>query len=78
MLKVQNSESSKRDCFGNFHGEYQYLRLINDILDNGSMEEGRNGKAKTIFGAAMRFNLSENTACSPVRTQERDAVWIWY
>lgn len=71
MLKVQNSESSKRDCFGNFHGEYQYLRLINDILDNGSMEEGRNGKAKTVFGAAMHFNLSDNTI--PVLTTKKVA-----
>ena len=46
MLKVSNAESSKRDCFGNVHEEFQYLRLINDILDEGSMEEGRNGKAK--------------------------------
>lgn len=71
MLKVQNSESSKRDCFGHFHGEYQYLRLINDILDHGSMEEGRNGKAKTIFGAAMHFDLSENTI--PVLTTKKVA-----
>jgi thymidylate synthase len=71
MLKVQNSESSKRDCFGHFHGEYQYLRLINDILDHGSMEEGRNGKAKTVFGAAMHFDLSENTI--PVLTTKKVA-----
>ena len=71
MLKVSNAESSKRDCFGNVHEEYQYLRLINDILDEGSMEVGRNGKAKTVFGAAMHFDLSNNTI--PVLTTKKVA-----
>ena len=71
MLKVCSSESSKRDCFGKYHEEFQYLRLINDILDHGSMEEGRNGKAKTVFGSAMHFDLSENTI--PVLTTKKVA-----
>ena len=71
MLKVSNAESSKRDCFGNVHEEYQYLRLINDILDEGSMEVGRNGKAKTVFGAAMHFDLSNNKI--PVLTTKKVA-----
>lgn len=71
MLKVSNAESSKRDCFGNVHEEYQYLRLINDILDEGSMEVGRNGKAKTVFGVAMHFDLSNNTI--PVLTTKKVA-----
>ena len=71
MLKVSNLESSKRDCFGHVHEEFQYLRLINDILDHGSMEEGRNGKAKTVFGSAMHFDLSENTI--PVLTTKKVA-----
>jgi len=71
MLKVCNGESSKRDCFGNVHEEFQYLRLINDILDEGSMEEGRNGKAKTVFGAAMHFDLTDNKI--PVLTTKKVA-----
>jgi thymidylate synthase len=43
------------------HDEYQYINLINDILNEGSMEKGRNGNAKTIFGSAMHFDLTENT-----------------
>ena len=35
------------------------------------MEEGRNGKAKTVFGAAMHFDLSENTI--PVLTTKKVA-----
>lgn len=41
--------------------EYQYLGLIKDILTEGVMENGRNGNAKTIFGAAMHFSLKDNT-----------------
>ena len=29
--------------------ELQYLNLIQNILDNGLLEEGRNGKTKSIF-----------------------------
>ena len=60
MLKTQTEESTKRDCWGNRHEEFQYLRLISEINTYGSMEEGRNGKAKTIFGSGMHFDLSDN------------------
>ncbi len=35
--------------------EYQYLNLIQNILENGHMEMGRNGNTKSIFGASMRL-----------------------
>ncbi len=60
MIKSQTEESTKRDCWGNHHEEFQYLRLISEINTYGSMEEGRNGKAKTIFGSGMHFDLSDN------------------
>jgi thymidylate synthase len=40
------------------HDEEQYLDLIRDILEKGYMVDGRNGITKSIFGAAMRFDLS--------------------
>ena len=43
------------------HDEYQYLNLIRDILDEGKMEYGRNGNAKTVIGSAMHFDLTNNT-----------------
>jgi len=43
------------------HDEYQYLHLIGDILEDGVMETGRNGNAKTIIGSAMHFSLENNT-----------------
>ena len=43
------------------HDEYQYLNLVDDILTHGTIEEGRNGKTQTVFGAAMHFDLANNT-----------------
>ena len=43
------------------HEEFQYINLINDILQHGSLEKGRNGYTKSIFGAAMEFSLENNT-----------------
>lgn len=51
--------------------EYQYLNLIRDVLQYGSMEECRNGKALTSFGAAMRFSLEDGRI--PILTTKRVA-----
>ena len=40
--------------------EKQYLDIIKNILENGYMENGRNGNVKTLFGATMRFDLTNN------------------
>jgi thymidylate synthase len=42
------------------HEEYQYLNLISDIIDKGSLETGRNGNTYSIFGSAMHFSLENN------------------
>jgi thymidylate synthase len=41
------------------HPENQYLQLIKEILEKGSLEETRNGKTKSIFGYSMRFSLRD-------------------
>ena len=46
---------------GNNHEESQYLDLIKDVMQYGTMENGRNGNALTVFGVAMRFSLSNGT-----------------
>lgn len=51
--------------------EYQYLNLIENILDNGTWEEGRNGKTKSIFGASMRFSLKDGKI--PILTTKKTA-----
>lgn len=51
-------ERNKYDSNGEHrHEEYQYLNLISDILNEGIMETGRNGNAKTVVGSAMHFSL---------------------
>ena len=51
--------------------EYQYLHLIENIIENGVWEEGRNGKTKSIFGASMRFSLSNGKI--PILTTKKTA-----
>jgi thymidylate synthase len=53
------------------HEEYQYLNLINNILNNGSWEETRNGRTKSIFGSMMRFSLQNNKI--PILTTKKTA-----
>jgi thymidylate synthase len=53
-------ERNKYDYKGETkHEEYQYLNLIWDILNEGVMEVGRNGNAKTVIGSAMHFSLED-------------------
>jgi hypothetical protein len=53
------------------HEEYQYLNLIENIIENGFWEEGRNGKTKSIFGSSMRFSLKDGTI--PILTTKKTA-----
>jgi len=39
--------------------ENQYLDLIQQILEHGTTEVGRNGTTKSIFGSCMRFSLQD-------------------
>jgi len=55
----------------NLHEEYQYLNLIENIIDNGVWEEGRNGKTKSIFGNMMRFSLKDGKI--PILTTKKTA-----
>ena len=64
MLRKKNKDTRKSE-------EYQYLDLISDILEEGTMEEGRNGLTKSIFGAAMHFSLENGTI--PLLTTKRVA-----
>jgi len=53
------------------HQEQQYLDLIKNILDNGTWEEGRNGRVKSVFGNMMRFDLTNGQI--PILTTKKTA-----
>ena len=53
------------------HQEQQYLDLIKNILDNGTWEEGRNGRTKSVFGSSMRFDLTNGKI--PILTTKKTA-----
>ena len=42
------------------NGDEQYIDLIKNIIDYGYNENGRNGNVKALFGATMRFDLTNN------------------
>jgi thymidylate synthase len=74
----QNTDNISYNIFSNInkinkmtHEEYQYLDLIENILENGHWEEGRNGKTQSIFGASMRFSLKDNKI--PILTTKKTA-----
>ena len=48
-----------------------YLNLLENILENGVWEEGRNGKTKSIFGQTMRFSLKDGKI--PILTTKKTA-----
>lgn len=53
------------------HEEHQYLDLLQTILDDGTWEEGRNGRTKSIFGHSMRFSLKDGII--PILTTKKTA-----
>lgn len=73
--EIQNNTKLSDNIFSNLqkykHEEYQYLNLLENILENGTWEEGRNGKTKSIFGASMRFSLKDGKI--PILTTKKVA-----
>lgn len=67
--KVSDNIFSNLNKFS--HEEYQYLNLLENILENGIWEEGRNGKTKSIFGHSMRFSLKDDKI--PILTTKKTA-----
>lgn len=53
------------------HEEYQYLNLLTDLLNDGTLEEGRNGNVQSAIGAAMHFSLEDGKI--PILTTKKTA-----
>ena len=67
LESLENNEETKPA----HHEEYQYLNLIHDILETGTVEKGRNGNTKSVFGASMIFSLSNHKI--PILTTKKTA-----
>ena len=52
--------------------EQQYIHLIDEIINKGTIENTRNGHTKSIFGYSMRFSLSDGRI--PILTTKKVAV----
>jgi thymidylate synthase len=74
-FEKENNSKISENIFANIqrfqHEEYQYLNLLENILENGILEEGRNGKTKSIFGQTMRFSLKDDKI--PILTTKKVA-----
>lgn len=68
---LRNVIKEKSTDANNNSEEAQYLNLIRDILSEGTLEQGRNGNTKSVFGAAMHFSLDHGAI--PVLTTKRVA-----
>lgn len=51
--------------------EKQYLSLIENILNDGTLEKGRNGNTLCLYGEKMKFDLRNNTL--PLLTSKKVA-----
>ena len=73
MLKnvVEINKHKGRDISKPKHEEYQYLNLLQDLLQEGKLEEGRNGKTIRGVGAAMHFSLENGKI--PILTTKKTA-----
>lgn len=60
-----------RKLLKDLHPEYQYLHLIKQVVENGTLEHGRNGYTYSLFGHNMRFSLADGTI--PFLTTKRVA-----
>ena len=54
------------------HPEEQYLNLVNELLEEGNIETGRNGDTYCNIGSAMYFSLENNSI--PILTTKKVAV----
>ena len=81
-LVLDTNKYNNRDKNAEYHEEYQYLNLLKDLMEHGTLEEGRNGKTKRGVGSAMHFSLEGGkipvftTKKTAVKTGIRELLWF--
>ena len=73
MLKniLKANKHKDLDLSNEYHEEYQYINLIKDILNEGTIEKGRNGNTLVTIGSCMHFSLENNKI--PILTTKKTA-----
>ena len=68
QIDIDKTDKIERNAH---HEEYQYIQLIRHINENGTWEDGRNGRTKSVFGNMMRFSLKDGKI--PILTTKKTA-----
>jgi thymidylate synthase len=73
MLKhaIDLNKYKNRDRNECYHEEFQYLNLLKDLMDHGTIEKGRNGNTLCSVGSAMHFSLENGKI--PIFTTKKTA-----
>lgn len=74
-------EQQARQIMEEHNIEYQYLDLLQDILDNGVEKETRNGKTISVFGRQLRHKMSDGfpaltTKKFAFKTMTTELLWF--
>lgn len=68
QIDIDKTDKIERNAH---HEEHQYIQLIRHINENGTWEDGRNGRTKSVFGNMMRFSLKDGKI--PILTTKKTA-----
>ncbi|QGR53846.1 bifunctional dihydrofolate reductase-thymidylate synthase [Moumouvirus maliensis] len=55
--------------------EFQYLNLVNEIIDKGLVKNTRNGKTRSIFGYQLKYDLSKGYPIQTVKKSYPKAIF---
>ena len=70
------------ECHKQEHGEYQYLTLLKDVLDNGNSRDDRTKTGTiSVFGRQIRFDISQvipilTTKFVPFKMVVKELLWF--
>lgn len=74
---TQDVEQKMNEKANEEHEEYQYLRLIEKVIQSGAKKSNRTGvDSYSIFGTQMRFSLRDGK-CSVVSIRIFIVVYFW-
>ncbi|AGC01848.1 bifunctional dihydrofolate reductase-thymidylate synthase [Acanthamoeba polyphaga moumouvirus] len=69
------SSKNEINCTFDKSDEYQYLDLVNKIMNEGIIKNTRNGKTRSIFGYQLKYDLSKGYPIQTVKKSYPKAIF---